>query len=74
MRTNSTSWLKGIREIEMWEIKIEFPSHPIDLWEVREILLASLSKREMMEFTESLVFFHRPMERALDEFELVMES
>ena len=58
----------------MWDLKIEFPDHPIDLWDVYEILLASLSKKEIMEFAERLVVFHRPLERTLDEFEFVMEG
>ena len=57
----------------MWDIKIEFPDHPIDLWELYDILLASLSKNEIMEFAEHLAGFYRPVERTLDEFEFFME-
>ena len=58
----------------MWDIKIEFPDHPIDLWDLYDILPASLSKNEIMEFAEHLSAFYRPVERTLDEFEFVMES
>ena len=57
----------------MWDIMIEFPNHPIDLWDVYEILLASLSQKEIMEFAEHLASFYKPIERTLDEFEFVME-
>ena len=58
----------------MWDIMIEFPDHQIDLWDVYEILLASLSKNEIMEFVDRLASFCKPIERTLDEFEFVMEG
>ena len=57
----------------MRNITIEFPDHPINLWDLHDILLASLPEKEIMEFAELLAAFYRPVERILDEFEFVME-
>jgi hypothetical protein len=57
----------------MWDVMIEFPVHPIDLRDVYEILLASLSEKEILEFAEHLASFYKPVERSMDEFEFVME-
>lgn len=57
----------------MWDRQIEFPSHPITLWDVLDILMSCLDRVEAELFAERLGAGYGNMEDVLDAYDYEMD-